>query len=263
MTKPSARAKPAEPAQTKPTLANVAYGTHERQVLDFWKAESSRPTPVLFHIHGGGWVAGDKARVASLDKYLAAGISVVSINYRYVTQAMLAGVKPPVQWPLQRCRAGLAVRPQQGGRVEHRQAAHRRHGRFGGRVFEPVARVAQRPGRPAEQRPGRARIHAPVVRRRDRRPDLARSATTQGMDAQQPLWRPRVRLHARPEGHEDARHAVRGVPRRAGIGPAVDQGVLALRTRHGGRPADLPRSTRPRPRSARSRRTRRTRRTTA
>ncbi|MCU0875726.1 MAG: alpha/beta hydrolase [Pirellulaceae bacterium] len=94
------RAKPAEPAQTKPTHANVAYGTHERQVLDFWKAESPRPTPVLFHIHGGGWVAGDKARVASLDKYLAAGISVVSINYRYVTQAMLAEVKPPVQWPL-------------------------------------------------------------------------------------------------------------------------------------------------------------------
>lgn len=98
--KPAAPARPAEPAQTRPTLANVAYGTHERQVLDFWKAESPRPTPLVFHIHGGGWVAGDKAHVASLDKYLAAGISVVSINYRYSTQAMLAGVKPPVQWPL-------------------------------------------------------------------------------------------------------------------------------------------------------------------
>lgn len=99
-TTPAVGAKPAEPAQTTPTLANVAYGTHERQVLDFWKAESPRPTPVVFHIHGGGWVAGDKARVAGLDKYLAAGISVVSINYRYSTQAMLAGIKPPVQWPL-------------------------------------------------------------------------------------------------------------------------------------------------------------------
>jgi acetyl esterase/lipase len=92
--------KPAEPVQLKPTVANVAYGTHERQVLDFWKAESSGPTPLLFHIHGGGWVAGDKAHVDKLDKYLAAGVSVVSINYRYVTQAMVAGVKPPVQWPL-------------------------------------------------------------------------------------------------------------------------------------------------------------------
>jgi len=98
--KSTAGIKPNQTTQTEPTLANVAYGTHERQVLDFWRAESSRPVPVLFHIHGGGWVAGDKARVASLDRYLAAGISVVSINYRYVTQAMLAGVKPPVQWPL-------------------------------------------------------------------------------------------------------------------------------------------------------------------
>jgi acetyl esterase/lipase len=99
-TKPAVRAKPAARPQRKPTLANVAYGTHERQVLDFYKAESSRPTPVLFNIHGGGWVNGDKASVGGLEKYLAASISVVSINYRYSTQAMLAGVKPPVQWPL-------------------------------------------------------------------------------------------------------------------------------------------------------------------
>ena len=90
----------AETPQRAPTLANVAYGTHERQVLDFWKAESPRPTPLVFHIHGGGWVNGDKARVANLERYLAAGISVVSINYRFVTQAILAGVKPPVAWPL-------------------------------------------------------------------------------------------------------------------------------------------------------------------
>jgi len=87
-------------AQPQPTLANVAYGTHERHVLDFYKSTSSQPTPLLFYIHGGGWVAGDKSRVANLDKYLAAGISVVSINYRYTTQAQIAGVKPPVQWPL-------------------------------------------------------------------------------------------------------------------------------------------------------------------
>jgi len=93
-----AGAKRAE--QRRPTLANVAYGGHERQVLDFYKAESSRPTPLLFFIHGGGWVGGDKAAVGNLEKYLAAGISVVSINYRYTTQAQAAGVKPPVEWPL-------------------------------------------------------------------------------------------------------------------------------------------------------------------
>ena len=92
--------KKAEPPQPAPTRAHVAYGTHERQVLDFWRADSARPTPLVFHIHGGGWVNGDKARVAALERYLAAGISVVSINYRFVTQAIDAGVKPPVQWPL-------------------------------------------------------------------------------------------------------------------------------------------------------------------
>ena len=89
-----------EPPQRAATLADVAYGSHERQKLDFWRAESNRPTPLVFHIHGGGWVNGDKARVASLERYLAAGISVVSINYRLVTQAIMAGVKPPVEWPL-------------------------------------------------------------------------------------------------------------------------------------------------------------------
>src|SRR5947207_2342831 len=87
----TAKSVPPQP----PTLANVHYGEHERQVLDFWKATSTRPTPVVFHIHGGGWVTGDKATVASLETYLAAGISVVSINYRYVSQAIIAGVKPP------------------------------------------------------------------------------------------------------------------------------------------------------------------------
>ena len=95
------KAAKAEAPQPPPTQANVQYGAHERQVLDFWKASSTSPTPLVFHIHGGGWVNGDKARVGSLERYLAAGISVVSINYRFVTQAIEAGVKPPVQWPIE------------------------------------------------------------------------------------------------------------------------------------------------------------------
>jgi acetyl esterase/lipase len=87
--------------QCPPTSTNIAYGTHERQVLDFYQAASDKPTPLVFHIHGGGWVYGDKKEVPGLEQYLAAGISVVSINYRYSTQAQLAGVKPPVKWPLE------------------------------------------------------------------------------------------------------------------------------------------------------------------
>ncbi len=92
--------KPAPKPKRVPTAANVAYGSHERQVLDFYKAESAKPTPLLFFIHGGGWVAGDKSGVGELEACLKAGISVVSINYRYSWQAHLAVVMTPVQWPL-------------------------------------------------------------------------------------------------------------------------------------------------------------------
>ena len=91
---------PTPPPALEPTHSNVPYGTHERQVLDFYRAKSETPTPVVFFIHGGGWVSGDKKNPPSLSQYLAAGISVVSINYRYSWQAQLDGIKPPVQAPL-------------------------------------------------------------------------------------------------------------------------------------------------------------------
>lgn len=96
-----AAAKPADQPVIAATEANVAYGDHQRQVLDFYRAESAGPTPLLFYIHGGGWVRGDKADPPALQSYLKAGISVVSINYRFTWQAQLAGVQPPVKWPLE------------------------------------------------------------------------------------------------------------------------------------------------------------------
>lgn len=84
-----------------PTQANVPYGSDPMQVMDFWKAKSDRPTPLVFFIHGGGWNSNDKDKVTGLRKYLPAGISVVSINYRFVKQADAAGIKPPVKWPLE------------------------------------------------------------------------------------------------------------------------------------------------------------------
>ena len=99
----AADAPPAQPAvpAIAPTESDVHYGDHERQVLDFYKAKSERPTPVLLFIHGGGWVTGDKKNPGSLKECLAAGISVVSINYRYSWQAQLADIKPPVKAPLE------------------------------------------------------------------------------------------------------------------------------------------------------------------
>ncbi|MBL9213692.1 MAG: alpha/beta hydrolase [Opitutaceae bacterium] len=101
--KNATKAAPENPPVVKPTLANVRYGPHERHVLDFWRAESAAPTPLVFVIHGGGWTGGEKERVnrfVSVEGLLAQGISVVAINYRLIRHAEEDGVKPPVKAPL-------------------------------------------------------------------------------------------------------------------------------------------------------------------
>jgi acetyl esterase/lipase len=51
------------PDPTPPTRSDIPYGTDPKQVMDFWKAESSKPTPLVFFIHGGGWKDNDKNKV--------------------------------------------------------------------------------------------------------------------------------------------------------------------------------------------------------
>lgn len=90
-----------KPAPPKPTVENLHYGDHARQVIDFWKANSEKPTPLVLYIHGGGWRGGDKAGIRkSVSLFLNQGISVAAINYRYVQQGQAMGVKPPVKAPL-------------------------------------------------------------------------------------------------------------------------------------------------------------------
>jgi hypothetical protein len=84
----------------EPTMADVAYGPHKKQVLDFYQAKSTNPTPLVFYIHGGGWRGGDKRQVSGLEAYLKAGISVVSIEYRFIPEATADGETPPVRGPL-------------------------------------------------------------------------------------------------------------------------------------------------------------------
>ncbi len=81
-------------AGLEPTEANVKYDTrHERNVLDFWKAESDKPTPVYVWFHGGGFRRGDKSyilhshNVGLLKEFLRQGISVASCNYPFLKDA--------------------------------------------------------------------------------------------------------------------------------------------------------------------------------
>ena len=73
---------------------DVAYGENPAQVFDLYLygqrtgepdyfAIDNDPRPILVWIHGGGWVAGDKAaEVPQLIPYLERGWNVVNVNYR-------------------------------------------------------------------------------------------------------------------------------------------------------------------------------------
>lgn len=108
--KPKARAKakakaaaPKYPKRPEPTHADVRYGDESpRQVFDLWLAESEEATPLAVYIHGGGWMNGDKRKYGkeAIQPLLDAGISVASINYRLIDQAVEQGVEPPVKAPL-------------------------------------------------------------------------------------------------------------------------------------------------------------------
>lgn len=84
-----------------PTHSGVAYGKHERHILDFWQAKSDKPTPLVLVIHCGGWNGGSKERLsrfADARALLDAGISVAANNYRLTRHS--EGVVPPVKAPL-------------------------------------------------------------------------------------------------------------------------------------------------------------------
>jgi acetyl esterase/lipase len=86
-------------AEKPKDLLNLPYGSHARQVLDFYPAKSDRPAPVVFYIHGGGWRNGDKK--IDPEPFRDKGISVVAINYRFVQHGVEEKVVPPVKAPLE------------------------------------------------------------------------------------------------------------------------------------------------------------------
>ena len=81
------------------TYDSVHYGPHERQVVDVWLPDGvSKPVPVVVNIHGGGFTYGErKERILEkrIPECRAAGVAVVSVEYRLVHQA--GDVRPPVR----------------------------------------------------------------------------------------------------------------------------------------------------------------------
>ena len=99
------RLKYALPAQPD---ENVAYGSHRKQMIYFWRAKSDRPTPLLVYIHGGGWKSGDRSVVRNmLMPALHAGISVASVEYRNIRESTVDGLLPPVKGPMLDCARAI------------------------------------------------------------------------------------------------------------------------------------------------------------
>ena len=72
------------------TFINEKYGDHPRNTFDIWLANSKTPTPLVIYIHGGGFTGGDKSKYfdsEDLVRFLDAGVSVATINYRFMTEA--------------------------------------------------------------------------------------------------------------------------------------------------------------------------------
>lgn len=100
----AAKTSSAKAVAPAPTLADVSYGPAARNVLDFWRAKSDQPTPVMIYIHGGGFVSGDKARAREdrlVQQCLDAGVSFAAINYRYLS------AEAPMQDVLRDCARAL------------------------------------------------------------------------------------------------------------------------------------------------------------
>ena len=71
-------------------FVNEGYGDHDLNTFDLWIAESNVPTPLVIYIHGGGFIGGDKSKYydsADLVRFLDAGVSVATMNYRFMTEA--------------------------------------------------------------------------------------------------------------------------------------------------------------------------------
>ena len=85
-----------------PTLKDVSYGPHARHRLNFWQVDTDIPLGILIHIHGGGWIGGNKAEFQPKNVF-ERGYHTASINYPLVSQgdiqpAMAYGAARAVQF---------------------------------------------------------------------------------------------------------------------------------------------------------------------
>ena len=68
-----------------PNFKDVNYGSHPKELINFWQFESNKPVGVLLQIHGGGWMGGKKDEVLRPHQ-MKAGYHIASISYPLVNE---------------------------------------------------------------------------------------------------------------------------------------------------------------------------------
>lgn len=87
---PSAEASPnpGTPNGIRPPVLNTGPAGTMDLHLDVYTVPSSKPTPVVIQLHGGGWIRGDRPSSSrSFGPFFAAGMSVVAVQYRNAIDA--------------------------------------------------------------------------------------------------------------------------------------------------------------------------------
>lgn len=68
-----------------PTFKDVQYGSHPKELINFWQFQSAQPVGILLQIHGGGWMGGKKDETLRPHQ-LKAGYHIASISYPLVNE---------------------------------------------------------------------------------------------------------------------------------------------------------------------------------
>ena len=71
-----------------PNFKDISYGSHPKELINFWQFDSDQPVGVLLQIHGGGWMGGKKDEVLRPHQ-LKQGYHIASISYPLVNEGAL------------------------------------------------------------------------------------------------------------------------------------------------------------------------------
>ncbi|HEY4380836.1 MAG TPA: alpha/beta hydrolase [Acidobacteriaceae bacterium] len=94
----AASADPGTPNGIRPALPNTGPAGTMDLHLDVYTVPSTKPTPVVIQLHGGGWIRGDRPSSSrSFGPFFAAGMAVVAVEYRNAKDAPSPGAMQDVR----------------------------------------------------------------------------------------------------------------------------------------------------------------------